>query len=241
MTIDQASEDAINEAAQRVDPNASLYVERGFHDSSTSVALLVLGVLGAVLVLGGTLTATFLALSDARPDFATMGAVGAGPRTRRLVASSYALAIGLVGAVLGARRRRGAGHRGDLPADEPPLAGRRPPTRTARRSPTTSSTCRGCWSARWSSACRCSRPPSWPWPPARGCRWSAGCRDRRTPGAARRAPADAAAAGRTAPGPVADSPAPDAPLRPVRRRPQSTRSPLAQASISSTARIPTDS
>jgi putative ABC transport system permease protein len=53
-------------------------------------------------VLGGTLTATFLALSDARPDFATMGAVGAGPRTRRLVASSYALAIGLVGAVLGA-------------------------------------------------------------------------------------------------------------------------------------------
>jgi putative ABC transport system permease protein len=102
VTIDQASEDAINEAAQSVDPNASLYVERGFHDSSTSVALLVLGLLGAVLVLGGTLTATFLALSDARPDFATMGAVGAGPRTRRLVASSYALAIGLVGAVLGA-------------------------------------------------------------------------------------------------------------------------------------------
>jgi putative ABC transport system permease protein len=102
VTIDQASEDAINEAAQGVDPNASMYVERGFHDSSTSVALLVLGVLGAVLVLGGTLTATFLALSDARPDFATMGAVGAGPRTRRLVASSYALAIGLVGAVLGA-------------------------------------------------------------------------------------------------------------------------------------------
>jgi putative ABC transport system permease protein len=102
VTIDQASEDAINEAAQGVDPNASLYVERGFQDGSTSVALLVLGVLAAVLVLGGTLTATFLALSDARPDFATMGAVGAGPRTRRLVASSYALAIGLVGAVLGA-------------------------------------------------------------------------------------------------------------------------------------------
>jgi putative ABC transport system permease protein len=102
VSIDRSREDAVNEAAQGVDPNASLYVERGFHDSSTSVALLVLGVLGAVLVLGGTLTATFLALSDARPDFATMGAVGAGPRTRRLVASSYALAIGLVGAVLGA-------------------------------------------------------------------------------------------------------------------------------------------
>jgi len=43
-----------------------------------------------VLVLGGTLTATFLALSDARPDFATMGAIGATPRTRRLVAAAYA-------------------------------------------------------------------------------------------------------------------------------------------------------
>jgi putative ABC transport system permease protein len=102
VTIDQAAEDALRESVQGVDADASLYVERGFHDSSTSVALLVLGVLGAVLVLGGTLTATFLALSDARPDFATMGAVGAGPRTRRLVAASYALAIGVVGALLGA-------------------------------------------------------------------------------------------------------------------------------------------
>ena len=53
-------------------------------------------------MLGGTLTATFLALSDARPDFATMGAVGADPRTRRSVAAAYAGTIGLVGAVLGA-------------------------------------------------------------------------------------------------------------------------------------------
>ena len=53
-------------------------------------------------MLGGTLTATFLALSDARPDLATLSAVGAAPRTRRRVAAAYALVIGFVGAVLGA-------------------------------------------------------------------------------------------------------------------------------------------
>ena len=53
-------------------------------------------------MLGGTLTATFLALSDARPDLATLSAVGASPRTRRGVAASYAVVVGLVGAVLGA-------------------------------------------------------------------------------------------------------------------------------------------
>ena len=64
--------------------------------------LLILFVLGGVLMLGGTLTATFLALSDARPDLATLSAVGASPRTRRGVAAAYALVVGFVGAVLGA-------------------------------------------------------------------------------------------------------------------------------------------
>ena len=64
--------------------------------------LLVLGALGGVLMLGGTLTATFLALSDAKPDLATFAAVGAAPRTRRRVAAAYALVIGFVGAILGA-------------------------------------------------------------------------------------------------------------------------------------------
>jgi len=53
-------------------------------------------------MLGGTLTATFLALSDARPDLATLAAVGASPRTRRRVAASYAAVVSLVGALLGA-------------------------------------------------------------------------------------------------------------------------------------------
>ncbi|MDQ1598536.1 MAG: putative transport system permease protein [Actinomycetota bacterium] len=101
-SISTTAEDAIDEAVGGLDESASLYVERGFQDDGTRVVLLVLAAIGAVLVLGGTLTATFLALSDARPDFATMGAVGAEPRTRRLVAASYAAVIGLVGAALGA-------------------------------------------------------------------------------------------------------------------------------------------
>jgi putative ABC transport system permease protein len=100
--IDQSTEDVLDETVNGLNGNASLYVERGFHDNSTAVVLLLLSVVGGVLVLGGTLTATFLALSDARPDFATMGAVGAAPRTRRFVAAGYAGFIGLVGAVLGA-------------------------------------------------------------------------------------------------------------------------------------------
>lgn len=82
---------------------ASLYVERGYQaPDEVFILLLVLFTLGGVLMLGGTLTATFLALSDARPDLATLSAVGAAPRSRRGVAASYAVVVGFVGAVLGA-------------------------------------------------------------------------------------------------------------------------------------------
>ena len=77
-------------------------VERGYDDGGSAVAQLVLAGVGAVLVLGGTLSASLLALSDARPDFATLGAVGAAPGVRRAVAAAYAAVIGLLGALLGA-------------------------------------------------------------------------------------------------------------------------------------------
>jgi putative ABC transport system permease protein len=102
VDISTSESDALSEALTGVDLTAAATVERGFHDNSTAVILLLLGCVGGALVLGGTLTATFLALSDARPDFATMGAVGAAPGTRRTVAASYAATIGLVGALLGA-------------------------------------------------------------------------------------------------------------------------------------------
>lgn len=96
-------EQAVTEAVTAVTTDAGFYVERGFQaEDSSVIILLVLGALGGVLMLGGTLTATFLALADARPDLATLSAVGAAPRTRRAVAASYAVVVGLVGAVLGA-------------------------------------------------------------------------------------------------------------------------------------------
>lgn len=93
----------VAEVVGAVARSGSFFVERGYEaPDDTVVVQLVLGALGAVLMLGGTLTATFLALSDARPDLATLSAVGAAPRTRRGVAAAYALVVGLVGSVLGA-------------------------------------------------------------------------------------------------------------------------------------------
>ena len=101
--VDREQEADVSEVVRGISPSALVYVERGYQaPDEVAVIQLVLGVLGGVLMLGGTLTATFLALSDARPDLATLAAVGAAPRTRRGVAASYALVVGLVGAVLGA-------------------------------------------------------------------------------------------------------------------------------------------
>ncbi len=101
--LTEAQESSIAEGSAGISPSAYFRVERGFRaEDSTRIVQLVLAGLGAVLMLGGTLTATFLALSDARPDLATLSAVGASPRRRRGIASAYAIVVGLVGAVVGA-------------------------------------------------------------------------------------------------------------------------------------------
>ena len=103
VDISESQEKDVKEALAAVSPDHGFYVERGYQaDDETLIVLLVLGALGGVLMLGGTLTATFLSLSDARPDLATLSAVGASPRTRRAVAASYAVVVGVVGATLGA-------------------------------------------------------------------------------------------------------------------------------------------
>jgi putative ABC transport system permease protein len=79
---------------------AGITVERGWQDD-LAIARYVLFGLGALLVLIATLTATGLALTDARPDFATLAAVGADPRTRRLTAMGSAAVVGGGGALLG--------------------------------------------------------------------------------------------------------------------------------------------
>jgi len=98
VTADQ--EETIREALSAVSSATSVYVERGWTDYLAVGRWLLFG-LGGLLVLVATLTATGLALADARPDFATLAAVGAAPRTRRYVAMGSAAVIGGVGAVLG--------------------------------------------------------------------------------------------------------------------------------------------
>ncbi|MFC5729232.1 MULTISPECIES: FtsX-like permease family protein [Nocardioides] len=101
--VSEEAEKDLQEALAALPTAAYLYVERGYQpDAAVRIVQVVLAALGGILMLGGTLTATFLALSDARPDLATMAAVGARPRTRRTVAAAYALVVGGVGAVLGA-------------------------------------------------------------------------------------------------------------------------------------------
>lgn len=92
----------LTERLRGLSEDLHLYVERGYQqDPAVRIVYLVLSVLAGVLMLGGTLTTTFLALSDARPDLATLSAVGAPPRRRRTVAASYAVVVGLMGAALG--------------------------------------------------------------------------------------------------------------------------------------------
>ncbi|MGL5857047.1 MAG: FtsX-like permease family protein [Angustibacter sp.] len=75
-------------------------VERGY-ESPLSLILLVLAVIAGLVVLVATLTATGLALVDSRADAATLAAVGARPRTRRVMAAAQAVVIGLLGTLAG--------------------------------------------------------------------------------------------------------------------------------------------
>jgi putative ABC transport system permease protein len=102
-TLSTTQNGDLQQVLSGMDGGAYLYTERGYQVSGTQkVVLWILFALAGVLMLGGTLTATFLALSDARPDLATLSAVGASPRMRRAVAAAYAVSVGVVGAVLGA-------------------------------------------------------------------------------------------------------------------------------------------
>ena len=95
-------EEAIEQAFYDVVDGGEVYVERGYQpDPGFAIVMLVLAVVGVLLMVGGTLTATVLALADAGPDLATLSAVGAAPRTSRAVAMGIAFVIGGVGAALG--------------------------------------------------------------------------------------------------------------------------------------------
>jgi putative ABC transport system permease protein len=77
-----------------------LYVEKGFR-SDLGVALVALLGAAALVALGASVIATGLAAADGRPDLATLAAVGASPRVRRVLAMSQAATISFIGSVLG--------------------------------------------------------------------------------------------------------------------------------------------
>lgn len=96
--LTKAQEDKLNGKLTLL--QSDVYVERGYHPPY-GIILALLALVGALVVLVATVTATGLAMSEARPDLATLAAVGAPPRTRRYVAAAQSLVIGVVGTVLG--------------------------------------------------------------------------------------------------------------------------------------------
>ncbi|MFI0409505.1 FtsX-like permease family protein [Actinomadura sp. 3N508] len=78
----------------------AVYVERGFTESFGGTMILLASVAG-VLALGGALIATSLATADARPDHATLAAVGSRPLTWRLLTMGQAAFVAGLGCWLG--------------------------------------------------------------------------------------------------------------------------------------------
>jgi putative ABC transport system permease protein len=77
-----------------------VYVESGYH-SNYGPGLLALVAGAALVTLLATGVATGLSQADARPDHATLSAVGATPRVRRTLAGAQSWSLALLGTMLG--------------------------------------------------------------------------------------------------------------------------------------------
>ena len=77
-----------------------MYVERGYVDRY-GPGLIALVVGAALVTIGAVATSTALAMTDARPDLATMSAVGATRWVRRRMSMVTALVLALLGTALG--------------------------------------------------------------------------------------------------------------------------------------------
>ncbi len=82
--------------------DAYVYLERGFvpRPGERILPLVTLGVF-SFIALAAVVISTALAISEGRRDSATMAAVGATRRTRRLLASLHAVLVGTVGVLVG--------------------------------------------------------------------------------------------------------------------------------------------
>jgi putative ABC transport system permease protein len=83
-----------------IEPELYDYIESGYHDDRAWMMYALVGV-AAVIAIGAAVIATALADVDGRADLVTLGAVGAAPRTRRVLSLSRAGVVAGVGAVLG--------------------------------------------------------------------------------------------------------------------------------------------
>jgi putative ABC transport system permease protein len=93
-------EQAVAGGLSKISPDLQMYVETGYHNS-TLWMLLALVIGAGVITIGATAIATALSNVDGRSDLTTLGAVGAAPRTRRLLSMSRAGVIAGVGTGLG--------------------------------------------------------------------------------------------------------------------------------------------
>ncbi|MDT4938709.1 MAG: putative transport system permease protein, partial [Pseudonocardiales bacterium] len=84
----------------QLDPGLSVDEETGYHNPSTWALYALVGV-AALIALGAASIATALANTDGRDDLVTLGAVGASPRTRRLMSMSRAGVIAGLGCTIG--------------------------------------------------------------------------------------------------------------------------------------------
>jgi putative ABC transport system permease protein len=87
-------------ALHQLDAGLSVDVETGYHNPSIWLLYALIGA-AAIIAVGAATIATALANVDGRPDLITLGAVGASPRTRRVLSMSRAAVIAGVGTVLG--------------------------------------------------------------------------------------------------------------------------------------------
>ncbi|MFZ2502082.1 MAG: FtsX-like permease family protein [Nocardioides sp.] len=99
--IDRSTEREISAGLAAAHLDGWLFVERGYRESTLPWISYVIAGLAALVMLVGAITATALALSDARDDLATLGAVGASPGSRRLVAGAFALLVTVLGLGVG--------------------------------------------------------------------------------------------------------------------------------------------
>lgn len=98
VTTDQVS--ALEEALAQHD--ARVYLERGFVPlpETRIVTLAIIGVF-SLIALAAVVISTALTISEGQRDSATLAAIGAARRTRRLLAAVHAILVGAVGALLG--------------------------------------------------------------------------------------------------------------------------------------------